>query len=222
MATVSRKFALDPAVAEYLVTHSSSPDDVQQSLIDETRRSMRDSAFMQVGPEVGTLLTLLATLIGARTAVDVGTFTGYSALCIAYGLAPDGTVLTCDTDDRGLPVAERAWEAAGVRPKIEFAPGSAVDTVRKLPPDPVIDLVFLDGAKPYYPLLFDEFVPRLRGGGLMLADNVLWSGKVVDTDHDDDWTDAIRRFNDKAVADPRVDNVMLGHIDGIMLIRKRV
>lgn len=222
MAIASRKFVLDPVVAEYLVAHSSSPDDVQRSLIDETQRSMHDSSFMQAGPEVGTLLTLLTTLINARTAVDVGTFTGYSALCIAYGLAPGGTVLTCDIEDRGLPIAERAWKSAGVRPKISFALGSAVDTVRRLPPDPVIDLVFLDGAKPYYPLLFDEFVPRLRGGGLMLADNVLWSGKVVDAGYHDDWTDAIRRFNDKVVADPRVDNVMLGHIDGVMLIRKRV
>jgi caffeoyl-CoA O-methyltransferase len=176
---------------------------------------------MQIAPEQGAFLTLLTKLIGARNAVEVGTFTGYSSLCIARGLPADGRLLCCDVSDEWTSIARKAWKAAGVQNKIELKLAPGADTLRALPQEETIDLAFIDADKPGYPVYYEEILSRLRPNGVLLVDNVLWSGRVVDPDADDDNTKAIKAFNDMVAADDRVEAVMLPISDGLTLIRKR-
>ena len=166
-------------------------------------------------------ITLGATILGARRAVEVGTFTGYSALCIARGLPEDGHLLCCDVNAEWTAIGRRYWDRAGVGKRIELRLGPAAETLRALPADPVLDLAFVDADKPGYPIYYEEILRRLRPGGLILVDNVLWMGRVADPSSDDEHTQAIRGFNDKVAADPRVDCVMLPVADGLTLLRKR-
>ena len=218
--TSPKGVGLAPDVYDYLLAHSTPVDEVQRSLIAETQ-ALGGIARMQVSPEQGALLTLLVQLSGARRVVEVGTFTGYSALCLARGLPPGGTLLCCDVNEEWTAIGRRHWERAGVADRIELRIAPAADTLRSLPVEPAIDLAFIDADKPGYPTYFDELVPRLRQGGLLLVDNVLWSGRVVDATDDEEDTRAIRAFNDKVVADERVDVVMLPVADGLSLVRRR-
>lgn len=220
MADAPKSFHLPPAVHEYLVRHGSPPDAVQQELIEETRR-LGGVSLMQIAPEQGAFLTLLARAIGARRAVEVGTFTGYSALCIARGLAPGGRLLCCDVSEEWTAIARRFWEKAGVADRIELRLGPAAETLAALPPEPVFDLAFIDADKGGYPVYYEAILPRLRPGGLVLADNVLWFGRVADPAADDEATAHIRAFNALVAADPRVEPVMLPIGDGLTLARKR-
>jgi caffeoyl-CoA O-methyltransferase len=176
---------------------------------------------MQVSPDQGAFLTLLVRLLGARRVVEVGTFTGYSALCLARGLPSDGRLICCDINEDWVSVGRPFWERAGVADRVEVRIGPAVDTLRALPADPVLDMAFIDADKVGYPVYYEELLRRLRPGGLVLVDNVLWSGRVIDPAADDPDTLAIRRFNDAVAADERVDRVMLSIADGLTLARKR-
>jgi caffeoyl-CoA O-methyltransferase len=193
---------------------------VQRSLIEATA-ALGDVAGMQIAPEQGALMTLLTQIVGARFAVEVGTFTGYSALCIARGLAPGGRLLCLDVSEEWTSIGREHWERAGVAERIELRIGPAADALRALPADPPIDLAFIDADKPGYRTYYDEIVQRLRPGGLVLLDNVLWSGAVVDPAKDDESTRAIRAVNDHVAQDPRVDVVMLPISDGLTLARRR-
>jgi caffeoyl-CoA O-methyltransferase len=206
---------------EYLVAHGTPPDAVLQSLIAETRRIAGPMAIMQIAPEQGAFMQLLTRAIGARRAIEVGTFTGYSALCLARGLPDDGRLLCCDVSEEWTAVARRHWEKAGVAHKIELRIAPALETLRALPRRPDWDLAFIDADKPSYPDYYEEILARLRPGGLVLVDNVLWMGSVVDPQANDPSTLAIRAFNDRAARDPRVDCVMLPVSDGLTLLRKR-
>ena len=220
-STVAPKsFLLTADLASYLVGHGSPPDAIQLALIDETA-ALGPIAGMQVAPEQGAFLTLLTRLIGARSAVEVGTFTGYSALCIARGLPADGHLLCCDVSEEWTAIARRAWDAAGVADRIELKIAPAADTLRALPPDPTIDLGFIDADKPGYPVYYEELLARLRPNGVLLVDNVLWGGRVTQADADDDNTKAIKAFNDMVAADDRVEAVMLPISDGLTLCRKK-
>jgi caffeoyl-CoA O-methyltransferase len=220
MADAPKSFHLSPEVHDYLVRRGTPPDPLLQELIEETRR-LGPISMMQIAPEQGAFMTLLARAIGARRAIEVGTFTGYSAICIARGLPDDGRLLCCDVSGEWTDVARRFFEKAGVAHKIELrlAPGS--ETLRALPEREDVDLAFIDADKPSYPLYYEEILRRLRPGGLILADNVLWMGRVADPGADDEQTLAIRRFNDQVAADERVDRVMLPISDGLTLARKR-
>jgi caffeoyl-CoA O-methyltransferase len=176
---------------------------------------------MQISPDQGAFMTLLTRLVGARFAVEVGTFTGYSSICIARGLADGGRLLCCDVSEEWTAIAKEHWEKAGVADRIELRIGPAADTLRELSPDPPIDLAFIDADKPGYRTYYDEIVPRLRAGGLLLLDNVLWSGNVVDAGDDSENTQAIRAINDHVAADDRVEAVMLPIADGLTICRKR-
>jgi caffeoyl-CoA O-methyltransferase len=215
-----KSFLLTSELASYLVDHGSPPDAVQRALIDETR-ALGPVAGMQVAPEQGAFLTLLTRLIGARSAVEVGTFTGYSSLCIARGLPADGRLLCCDVSEEWTAIARRAWEQAGVADRIELRIGPAADTLRSLPKDETIDLAFIDADKPGYPVYYEELLARLRPNGVILVDNVLWDGRVVQADATDDNTVAIKAFNDMVAADDRVETVMLPIADGLTLCRKK-
>ena len=154
-----------------------------------------------------------------RRAVEIGTFTGYSALCIARALPADGTLLCCDVSEEWTSVGRRYWERAGVAGAITLALGPALETLRALPADATFDLAFIDADKPSYLAYYEELVPRVAPGGLILVDNTLWSGRVVDPDAHDPDTDAIRAFNAHVAADPRTDTVLLPVGDGLTLCR---
>jgi caffeoyl-CoA O-methyltransferase len=215
-----KSFLLTPELASYLVGHGSPPDAIQLALIEETR-ALGPIAGMQIAPEQGAFLTLLTKIVGARSAVEVGTFTGYSSLCIARGLPADGHLLCCDVSDEWTSIARRAWANAGVADRIELRLAPGADTLRSLPKEQTIDLAFIDADKPSYPVYYEEILSRLRPNGVLLVDNVLWDGRVVQPDADDDNTKAIRAFNDMVAADDRVEAVMLPIADGLTLCRKR-
>jgi caffeoyl-CoA O-methyltransferase len=215
-----KSLGVSPEVHEYLVAHGTPPDSVQRELIEETRK-LGGISIMQVAPEQGAFLTLFARAIGARRAIEVGTFTGYSSLCIARGLAQGGKLVTCDVSDEWTQVARRYWEKAGVADRIELRLGPGAESLRALPKEPAFDLGFIDADKGGYPVYYEEILTRLRPGGVILVDNVLWTGRVADPSAQDEMTLAIRKFNDQVAADPRVDCVMVPIADGLTLLRKR-
>ncbi|WP_406185597.1 O-methyltransferase [Streptomyces sp. NBC_01006] len=206
-------------VYEYLVAQAEPPSRVQEELVERTRALGR-AAQMQVPHEQGVFLTLLGKMVGARRIVEVGTFTGYSTLALAAGLVSGGRVLTCDVSEEWTSIAQEAWKAAGVDDRIELVIAPALETLRALPQDLVIDMVFLDADKPGYRAYWDELVPRLRPGGLILADNVLYGGEAVDAGARGNAL-AIREFNAHVRADGRMESVMLPIADGLTLARKR-
>ena len=203
---------------EYLLANGARPDAVQQSLIDATA-ALGPVARMQIAPEQGAFMTFLARALGVRFAVEVGTFTGFSALAIARGLAPGGKLLCCDVSDEWTSIGRTHWQQAGVGDRIDLRIAPAIDTLRALPSDQRIDFAFIDADKPSYAAYFDEIVPRLSLNGVLLVDNVLWSGRVIDPTADDADTIAIRAFNEMVLADTRVESVMLPISDGLTLIR---
>ncbi|MDQ1691126.1 MAG: caffeoyl-CoA O-methyltransferase, partial [Pseudonocardiales bacterium] len=196
------------------------PDDVIRQLHKETEE-LGSVAGMQIGDDQGQFLTMMARLVQARRSVEVGTFTGYSSLCIARGLVDGGSLLCCDVSEEWTAIAKRAWERAGLSDRIQLRLDPAIKTLRSLPTDADIDLVFIDADKPGYISYWDELVPRVRQGGVLLADNVLWSGDIVDDSVDDPNAVALRAFNDRVAADDRVEVVVLPAFDGLTIARKR-
>jgi caffeoyl-CoA O-methyltransferase len=208
-------------INEYLLDHCTPADRVLAELAAETAAVFPDAARMQVSHDEGQLLTMLVQLSGARTAVEVGVFTGYSAICIARGLPADGRLLACDVSTEWTALARTYWERAGVAERIDLRIAPAAETLRALPGDPVIDFAFIDADKVGYPTYYEELLRRLRPGGVMVLDNVLQGGRVLEERPDHPAVAAIQRVNDLVVADPRVESVMLPVRDGITLIRKR-
>jgi caffeoyl-CoA O-methyltransferase len=220
MADAPKSFFLTKPVHDYLVAHAPPLDDVQRDLIAETE-ALGGISMMQIAPEQGAFMTLLPRLIGARHAIEVGTFTGYSAISIARGLSDDGTLLCCDVNEEWTSIARKYWERAGVEDKIELRIAPAIETLRSLPAGEQFDLAFIDADKPNYPHYYEEVLARLRPNGVILVDNTLWGGAVADSKATDDNTKAIRAFNDKVAADDRVESTILTVGDGLTLIRKR-
>jgi caffeoyl-CoA O-methyltransferase len=212
--------SLSPALYDYIVAHGTPPDAIQRELIAETQQLGRISV-MQVSPEQGAFMTVLARLMGVRRAVEVGTFTGYSTLCTARGLAEGGRIVACDLSEKWTAIARRYWEKAGVADRIELRIAPALETLHALPADPPLDLAFIDADKTSYPDYYEAILERLRPGGAILVDNVLWGGSVIDAAAQDAESVAIRRFNDLVANDARVDCVMLPVADGLTLLRKR-
>jgi len=207
-------------VHEYLVAHGSPPDEIGRELIDATA-ALGGISLMQIAPEQGAFMTLFARSIGAKRAIEIGTFTGYSALCIARGLPDDGQLVCCDVSDEWTRVGRPFWKKAGVDHKITLEIAPAVDTLKSIPERADVDLAFIDADKPSYVDYFELLMPRMRTGGVILVDNVLWGGSVADPTVDDEQTVAIRAFNDRVASDDRVDCVMLPISDGLTLLRKR-
>ena len=202
----------------YFLEHSTPPDPIAAELIAETRKLLPDDAGMQVAPEQAAFLRILTSVMGVRRAVEVGTFTGMSSLSIARGLA-DGGRLTCfDISEEFTGIARRYWARAGVDDRIELRIGPAAERLSELPAEPHLDLVFIDADKGGYPTYWNELVPRVRPGGLILVDNTLWSGRVIDPRSDRDRE--IVAFNDLAAADGRVELVILPIADGLTMARR--
>jgi caffeoyl-CoA O-methyltransferase len=193
----------------------------QPPLFDELSRVTRERTElpdMQVGRVEGAFLKLLCATIGARRVLELGTFTGYSALCLAEGLPDDGEVVTCDIDPEAVEIANSFFVRSPHGKKIHVRLGDALETIHSLPDEPAFDLVFLDADKERYPEYYEAVLPRLRRNGLLVADNVLWDGAVLSPRHFSDR--AIAAFNRRVAEDPRVENVLLTVRDGIMLVRK--
>ena len=176
MATGTEHLA--PGLHDYLVGHSSPPDPLLADLIAETAARFPDRVIFQIGPEQGTFMTILAAASGARQAIEVGTFTGYSSICLARGLAPGGRLICCDVSEEWTSLARTYWQRAGLADRIELRLGPALATLQALPAEPVFDLAFIDADKTGYLSYWQELVPRMRPGGLILVDNTLLHGRI--------------------------------------------
>ncbi len=202
---------------DYVFAHTKAPHSLFEELREVTYESMQRPT-MQVGRVEGALLRNLVAMSGAKRILEIGTFTGYSALSMAEALPPDGRLTTCDIDPQAVAIAQRFFNKSPHGGKITIRLGDALDYVKSLTEADELDLVFLDADKARYADYYEAVLPRLRTGGLVVADNTLWSGRVLDPKSDDD--KGIARFNDLVVNDPRVDCVLLAVRDGVMLARK--
>ncbi len=212
---------LDVDLQRYIDANTTAPDQVMQDLAAETRDALDNRAGMQIGVDQARFMTMLVQTANAKTAVEIGTFTGMSSLAIARGLAPGGTLTCFDVSDEYTAIARRYWERDGVSDRITLVLGDAREETAKLPSEPHIDFAFIDADKSGYATYWDNLVPRMKPGGLIAIDNVLQRGRVVNDDSDNETVVAIRAFNSKTIADSRVDQVMLGMRDGVTLARKR-
>ena len=213
--------SLDQRLYDYVVAHGNNSDPLLKELATETATRLGRISGMQIAPEQGTFMGILARAIGARYAVEVGTFTGYSAICVARALPPDGRMLCCDVSEDWTAIARRYWAKAGVAGKITLKLAPAIDTLRALPIDDPIDFAFIDADKTNYRPYYEEVLRRTRPNGLILIDNVLWNGAVIDSKVQDSDTQAIRKLNDFLATDGRIDMVMLPISDGLTICRKR-
>jgi len=217
-----RTESLSDELYDYLLSVSLREQDALRRLRAET--GALEEARMQIGPEQGQFMALLVELLGARRTLEVGTFTGYSALVVALALPAEGRVVACDVSEEWTRIARRYWDEAGVGHKIDLRLGPAVATLGGLVREGgrgTFDFAFIDADKPNYDAYYELALELLRPGGLMAIDNTLWSGKVIDTSVTDADTEAIRRLNMKLRADERVTLSLVPIGDGLTLARKR-
>ncbi len=213
--------ALSDQLHAYVVEHGTPPDDVLQRLAARTREEAGPWARMQIAPEQGALLTWLTRVLNARHALEIGTFTGYSAISIARGLPDDGRLICLDISEEWTSIGRAAWAEAGLADRIELRLGAAADSLANIDPEEHFDLVFIDADKTGYEQYLELVHERLRPGGVVLVDNVFRNGRVIDNDADDADTVAIRAFNRARTRDDRWDTVMLPIADGLTMLRKR-
>jgi caffeoyl-CoA O-methyltransferase len=217
-----RSFLLTPELAGYVRATSEAPDEVAADLLAETA-AMADRgeapATFQIAPEQGAFMQLFTRAVGARRAIEIGTFTGFSALCIARGLPDDGSLLCLDRSEEWTAVARRYWSRAGLADRIELRLGDALPSLRDLPAVETFDLAFVDADKTGYPDYVEELHPRMTPNGVVLLDNTLRSGRVLDPQTDDDR--AVVALNAALAADARWETVLLPVADGLTVLRKR-
>jgi caffeoyl-CoA O-methyltransferase len=209
---------VDDQIEQYAQAHTTPVDPLFERLAAETREKMT-APQMMVGLLEGRFLEFLVRLKGAKSVVELGTFTGWSSISMASGLPPGGRIVTCDVDPEAQAIARRYAEEAGVVDRIDYRLGPGMETLETL--DGPFDLVFIDADKPNYKNYYEAVLPKLAGDGLIVVDNVLWSGRVVEDADDDESTRAIREINDHIRNDDRVVCVMLTVRDGMTLVRKR-
>jgi len=207
------------AVEAYAEAHTSPAAAHLRALAAETRATL-ESSVMLTGEVEGRMLEFLVFLAQPQLVLEIGTYSGYSALSMAQTLPAGGRIVTCELDPERVAFAERHIAAAGMADRIEVRQGPAIETIATL--DGPFDLVFIDADKPGYLDYYEAVLPKLSPRGLVVADNVLWSGRVAapESDDDEDSTRALRRFNDHVIADERVVSVMLSVRDGVTLIRR--
>lgn len=213
---------LTPELYTYLRKVSSREPEILQKLRDETRKLTM--YVMQISPEQGQLMALLIEILGAKKTLDIGTFTGYSALAVALAMPQDGKVITCDVNIEWTNIAQRFWEKGSMTNKIDLRLAPAIDTLQKLIDEGeagTFDFAFIDADKVNYDAYYEKALTLLHPGGLIAIDNVLWDGKVADARFNDADTVAIRRLNEKLLKDERVSLSMIPISDGLTLVRKR-
>jgi len=206
----------------YYLDVSVREDDTRRRLREETAKL--DNAQMQISPEQGQFMTLFVGAMQARKALEVGTFTGYSALCIAEGLTDDGRLICCDIDEEWPTFGRRYWAEAGVAHKIEFRPGRADETLRQIMAEgheEEFDFIFIDADKKSLEDYYEQSLRLVRPGGVIAVDNTLWSGRVADEAVHDDVTQTIRGFNARVVDDRRVTLSLVPIGDGLTLLKKK-
>ncbi len=212
---------VDSAIQRYIIETLVREDPVLRELREETSRHPR--ARMAIGPEQGQLMALLAHLIAARRYLEIGVFTGYSSLAMALALPDDGYILACDVSEEYTAVARHYWQKAGVTKKIDLRIGPALQTLEKITAENVtpFDIAFVDADKESVNEYYESALQLIRPGGLILVDNVLWGGSVVDAGDRDADTQALRRLNARVGRDQRVDATLLPVCDGILVAAKR-
>jgi predicted O-methyltransferase YrrM len=213
---------LPEAIDGYVREVGARESVVQERLRHET--AQLPQAAMQIGPDQASFLALLVKAIGARRAIEIGTFTGYSALAVACALPDDGKLVCCDVSEEWTRIARRYWAEAGIADRIDLRIAPAIETLRALARSPgpgTFDFAFIDADKSGYDAYYEQCLVLLRRGGLIAIDNTLWSGWVVDASRDDADTKALRALNRKIHEDSRVDMCLLSVGDGVMLARKR-
>jgi caffeoyl-CoA O-methyltransferase len=217
-----RSFLLTQEVSDYVRASSEPLDEVAAALVAETA-ALADRgeapATFQIAVEQGVFMQLLTGALGVRRAIEIGTFTGFSALCIARGLADGGRLLCLDRSEEWTAIARRHWERAGVADRVELRLGEALDLLREVPAEPVFDLAFVDADKGGYPAYVEELHPRMRPGGLVLLDNTLRSGRVLAPVSEEDRV--LVALNAALAADPRFETVLLPLADGLTVLRVR-
>lgn len=205
-----------PELEQYAAAHSTAPSEIVQQIGRKTDADCEDPQMM-VGPLQASLLKMLVQLVSARRVLEIGMFTGYSALSMAEALPADGRIICCDRNPETTELARSFFDRSPHGAKIQVALGDALDTISTL--DGPFDLVFIDADKEQYLELYEAVVPKVRAGGLIVADNVLWSGAVLNPKHESDRI--LVQFNSRINDDNRVDNVLLTVRDGIMVARRR-
>ena len=209
---------IDAELARYIQDHAGGRDEVLRKVEAETA-AMGDLAQMQTAPEQAAFLEMLVRLVGAKFAVEVGTFTGYGAIRIARGLAEGGSLLCCELDPERAEIARANLDAAGVGDRVEIRVGPAIETLRAMPDEQTIDFAYLDADKTGYPDYYEELVARLSPGGLLAIDNVFLGGEILQPEREA--AIVMAKLNDHILEDDRVDSVMLGMADGLTLVRRR-
>lgn len=214
----NQPLAIDARLYQYIVDVAVKETPPQRALREATRD--HPASVMQIAPDQGQFMAFLVRLIAARRIVEIGTFTGYSALCMAQALPADGELVCCDVSEEYTAIGKPYWEQAGVIDKIDLRIAPALTTLDALIADQQrFDLAFIDADKENYPHYFDRCLSLLRSGGLILFDNTLWSGRVADPCCDDPDTLALRELNEALAVDPRVDVALLTIADGLTLAR---
>jgi len=216
---VSKFTALTEELHDYIVAHGSREDAALAKVREETA-ALGEIAVMQIAPDQGALMTLMTRMLGARRAIEVGTFTGYSAICIARGLPEDGLLIACELDPERARTASGNFVLAGVADRIDLRVGPAAKTLAQLAGADPFDLAFIDADKGAYDDYFESCLELLRPGGLIVVDNVLQDGRVLDPGGDEN-AEAIDRLNVKLADDERVELAMVGVADGLTLALKR-
>lgn len=213
---------LETQLYNYLLSISLREPDILAALREETAK--QPMAAMQIAPEQGQFMEMLVQLMGATKTLEVGVFTGYSALCVALALPSNGQIVACDVSEEYTAIARRYWELAGVANKISLQLGPAIHTLDKLLAEGqagTFDFAFIDADRENYETYFERSLQLVRNGGLIVIDNVLWSGRVADPKVQDESTLALRNFNDKLRNDPRVTLSVVPIGDGLTLALKR-
>ncbi|MFW6336083.1 MAG: O-methyltransferase [Phycisphaeraceae bacterium] len=212
---------LNDDLAAYVDAHRhDAGDPLLRELAERTAAETGNAARMQIPGDQGAWLTATVAAMNAQLAVEIGTFTGHSSICIARGLSGSGTLHCFDRSESYTAIARAFWSRAGVDDRITLHLGDALEKLAELPDQP-IDFAFIDADKTGYARYYDALLPRLRPGGLIAFDNMLWGGDVINTADTSDDTAAIGALNDQLTADDRVDNVLLTIGDGVHLCRKR-
>ncbi len=217
----TRTFQLSDEVHAYLLRETVRESDLLRRLREETAAMPQSN--MQISPEQGQFMRLLVELIGARRAIEIGTFTGYSSICIASAMPDDGKLICCDLNRAYTAVAQRYWQQAGLTGRIELRLAPALETLRELRAaggDGSLDFAFIDADKGNYDAYYEQVLALLRPGGLVAIDNALWSGRVADPAADDAETRALRAINRKVSADARVTASLVPIGDGLLVARK--
>lgn len=219
--SASKYVTLTDALYDYVVRHRSRwVDPLLQELRSETE-SLGEIARMLISPEQGSFLTLLTKLLGVRCAVEVGTFTGYSSICLARGLGEGGQLFCFDISAEWTAIAQRYWKKEALTQRIELQLGDAKEILAKWEPPTPIDLAFIDADKASYEVYYELLLPKVKPNGLFIFDNMVWGGRVIEKPLTDPDGVAIDQLNAKLATDSRVDSVLLPIADGLHLARKR-